>query len=77
MKLKAVKRYVMYKRRDGVLEIVDTQFNGDDMFGRDYKVDDDNNLFVGHKSYNKVNTYTHIGEFVNETDTFYGGTEDV
>lgn len=76
MKLKAVKRYVMYKRRDGVLEIVDTQYNGDDMFGRDYKVDDDNNLFVGHKSYNKVDTYTHIGEFLKDSAVLFGGKEE-
>ena len=71
MKLKSVKRYVRYKRHDGILELLDTQFDGDSMFGRDYKVDDDDNLFVGNRYYNRVNDYTCIGKFILDSDVLY------
>ena len=71
MKLKSVKRYVRYKRHDGILELVDTQFDGDSMFGSDYKVDDDDNLFVGNRNYHRVNNYTCIGKFILDSDVLY------
>lgn len=72
MKLKRVKRYVRFKRLDGVLEIVDTQYDVDSLFSREYKIDEDNKLFVGRRSYNKVDTYTCIGEFLSDSDTLFG-----
>lgn len=77
MKLKSVKRYVRFKRLDNVLEIVDTQYDADNMFGREYKIDEDNKLFVGRRSYNKVDTYTCIGEFLSDSDTLFGDEKEL
>lgn len=71
MTLKSIKRYVRFKRLDGVLEIVDTQYDGDSMFSREYKIDEDNKLFVGKRIYSRVDSYTCIGEFLNDSDTLF------
>lgn len=73
MNLKEVKRYVKYLNRLGILEIVDTQYDGDSDFGREYKVDLSNCLYVGSKHYGKVIYYTHMGELVEESNTLYWG----
>lgn len=71
MTLKSVKRYVRFKRLDGVLEIVDTQFDAGSMFSREYKIDEDNKLFVGTRHFNRVDNYICIGEFLSDSDTLF------
>lgn len=71
MQLKDVKQFVKYLNQSGVLEIIDTQSDGDSMFGKDYKVDSSQNFFVGKKNYGVVNSYTYIGKLVKESNTLF------